>query len=267
MGQRITIQIRNKIANCLTELPVVCGNSDYEVEFDFDSEWDGHSLKTAVFTSNGKSYQKVFDGNVCDMPAFENTLIVWVGVFAGAIDDGTLSTSTPALVRCIPCITDGDAIPAPPPDDVYNQIIKMLEDTNDAVEEMVELANRLDLLWENASLMSDFGETSIKLPVARDYESYVILCSMRKSDGRPTTIGGVALRSKEPGGVHRNKIGVLTGGGWGARNLYIETQDEYIDFQFHATSIFLVKACTYRTYSNDYCIPFRIYGIKKAGEE
>lgn len=141
MGQRITIQIRNKIANCLTELPVVCGNSDYEVEFDFDSEWDGHSLKTAVFTSNGKSYQKVFDGNVCDMPAFENTLIVWVGVFAGAIDDGTLSTSTPALVRCIPCIMDGDAIPAPPSDGVYNQIVSLCGKAVEMAKSVEQRAN------------------------------------------------------------------------------------------------------------------------------
>ena len=36
MSQKIQIQILNKIATCLTELPIVCGNSDYIAEFSFD---------------------------------------------------------------------------------------------------------------------------------------------------------------------------------------------------------------------------------------
>jgi hypothetical protein len=75
---------------------------------------------------NGKAIDQVFAGNVCPIPVIQNTLITWVGVFAGTVNDGTLSTSTPALVKCVPCITDGDKIPLPPPDDVYNQIIELI---------------------------------------------------------------------------------------------------------------------------------------------
>lgn len=128
MSQRITIEIKDKIATCLTELPIVCGNADYVVDFVFDEEWNAHEVKTAIFVVNGKQSNQVFNGNVCPIPVIQNTFITWVGVFAGTIDDGTLSTSTPALVKCIPCITDGDKVPAPPPDDVYNQIIKLIED-------------------------------------------------------------------------------------------------------------------------------------------
>ena len=126
MSQRITIEIKDKIATCLTELPVVCGNSDYVVDFVFDEEWNAHEVKTAIFVVNGKAIPQVFAGNVCPIPVIQNTLIAWVGVFAGTVDDGTLSTSTPALVKCVPCITDGDNVPAPPPDDVYNQIIGLI---------------------------------------------------------------------------------------------------------------------------------------------
>ena len=126
MSQRITIEIKDKIATCLTELPVVCGNADYVVDFAFDEEWNEHEVKTAIFVVNGKATPQVFAGNVCPIPVIQNTLIVWVGVFAGTVDDGTLSTSTPALVKCIPCITDGDNIPMAPPDDVYNQIIALI---------------------------------------------------------------------------------------------------------------------------------------------
>lgn len=126
MSRRITIEIVNKIATCLSETPVVCGNSDYEVEFLFDEEWAAHEVKTAMFIVNGKNTKQVFSGNVCKLPVVQGTLILWVGVFSGAIDDGTLSTTTPALVRCVPCITDGGDIPAPPPEDVYSQIIELL---------------------------------------------------------------------------------------------------------------------------------------------
>ena len=128
MGQRITIEIKDKIATCLTELPVVCGNSDYVVDFVFDEEWDTHDVKTAIFVVNGKATHQVFRGTACPVPVIQNTLIAWVGVFAGTIDDGTLSTSTPALVKCIPCATDGENVPLPPADDVYNKIIDLIND-------------------------------------------------------------------------------------------------------------------------------------------
>ena len=141
MSQLITIEVRDKIASCLTEKPIVCGNSDYEIHFDFDEEWNGHEVKTAVFTVNGKSVRRVFTGSVCRVPELNNTLIVWIGVFAGTIDDGTLSTSTPALVHCIPCATDGEQIPLPPPDDVYNQIVELCDT---AVETANDVKRRAD---------------------------------------------------------------------------------------------------------------------------
>lgn len=141
MSQRIQIRIVDKIATCLTELPVVCGNSDYEVEFLFDKEWEKHNIKTGVFVVNGESIKQIFEGNICKVPVIQNTLVAWVGVFAGTIDDGTLSTSTPAIVRCKPCVTDGENVPAPPKDDVYNQIVKLCEgavETAESVERRAE---------------------------------------------------------------------------------------------------------------------------------
>ena len=126
---RIKIEIKDKIATCLTELPIVCGNADYEVEFAFDEEWNEHEVKTATFVVNGELELKVFSGNICEIPVIQNSLIARVGVFAGTIDDGTLSTSTPAIVHCRPCATDGNTTPAPPKDDVYNQIIELLKET------------------------------------------------------------------------------------------------------------------------------------------
>ena len=124
MSQRITIEIKKKIATCLTELPIVCGNSDYIADFVFDEEWDKHSTKTARFKTSLGYTDVIFTGNSCSMPIISNTKIVWVGVFAG-----DLSTSTPAIVHCKPSILDGEDIPAPPTENVYAQIIGELEKT------------------------------------------------------------------------------------------------------------------------------------------
>lgn len=141
MSQMITLNVRDKIASCITEKPIVCGNSDYEIHFDFDEEWNGHEVKTAVFTVNGKSVRKPFSGTVCKIPELNNTLILWVGVFAGTIDDGTLSTSTPALVHCVPCATDGEHLPFPPPDDVYNQIVELCDEAVSTANDVKERAD------------------------------------------------------------------------------------------------------------------------------
>lgn len=127
MAQRIAIQIRDKIATCLTEIPIVCGNSDYIVDFSFDEEWNGHSVKTARFIANCEYTDVVFEGNECPMPIISNAKVAWVGVFAG-----NLSTSTPAIVHCKQSILDGDGVPAPPKEDVYAQIMKMLNDLDEA---------------------------------------------------------------------------------------------------------------------------------------
>lgn len=157
MSQRITIEIKDKIATCLTESPIVCGNADYIVDFAFDEEWEKHEVKTAMFVVNGKAIPQVFAGNACPVPVIQNTLIAWVGVFAGTVDDGTLSTSTPALVKCIPCVTDGDNAMLPPPDDVYNQIIGLCEEARNAAKSVETKADNGDFNGEKGD-KGDKGE-------------------------------------------------------------------------------------------------------------
>jgi hypothetical protein len=136
MALRITIQIDKKIATCLTELPIVCGNSDYIAEFHFDEEWNNHSVKTARFKVNGEYTDVVFEGNECAIPIILDAKIVWIGVFAG-----DLSTSTPAIVHCKPGILDGEDVPAPPREDVYSQIIALCEEAVGKANSVEERAN------------------------------------------------------------------------------------------------------------------------------
>ena len=149
MSQTIVIEIVDKVATCLTKKAVVCGNSKYVVDFVFDEEWDEHEVKTAVFIVNGECYKVVFEGNVCKFPVIQNTMAVKVGVFAGTIDDGTLSTSTPALVRCKACVTDGDTVPAHPQDDVYNQIVGLCNEAVSTAKSVEERANNGEFKGED----------------------------------------------------------------------------------------------------------------------
>lgn len=101
------INVANKVATHLKRCgAVVCGNTDYEVEFVFDSEWDAHETKTARFVYNGRFIDVEFQGTTCPMPAVHRAEVVHVGVYAG-----DLCTTTPAAIPCQKSILCGSNDP------------------------------------------------------------------------------------------------------------------------------------------------------------
>ena len=136
MSRKITIEIKNKIATCLTLKPVVCDNKNYVCEFIFDEEWLEYSVKTARFVANHQSVDVVFEGNVCKMPPVSNAKVLWVGVYAG-----DLSTTTSAIVNCTPSILSGNNVPAPPREDIYAQMLSMCDDAVKTAKSVEERAN------------------------------------------------------------------------------------------------------------------------------
>lgn len=178
---KIVIEIVDKVATCLTKKAIVCGNSKYVADFVFDEEWNEHEVKTAVFKVNGECFREVFTGTSCKIPAVQNTVAVTIGVFAGTIDDGTLSTTTPAMVRCKPCITDGESIPMPPQDDVYNQIVGLCE-------EAVSTAKSVEERADNGEFDGEKGD-----PGTIDQETLNdINNSIAKKLDKGTTTGGMS---------------------------------------------------------------------------
>lgn len=142
MNRTLIIEITNKKPFLRDKTPLVCGNSGYFIDFTFDSEWDNHEVKTAMFRVGDKTIPQVFSGTRCEVPVLQNTRMVSVGVFAGTVDDGTLSTSMPALIECLPCITDGvGEVVAPPEDDVYKQIVALCDDAVKTANDVEERAN------------------------------------------------------------------------------------------------------------------------------
>ena len=121
----LRIEVRDKIATLKSQnFNLVGGNSDYDVVFDFDEDWADVIAKTAIFIY-GKSepVYKVFDGNVCEGVAITDATMCLIGVVAGDV-----KTTTPACVECIyRSITDeANGVPQPPTEDVYNQIMELL---------------------------------------------------------------------------------------------------------------------------------------------
>jgi hypothetical protein len=161
MSQKIQIEILNKVATPISTVPIVCGNADYEVEFVFDAEWEEHDIKTATFLVNGKTLLEVFSGNVCRVPVMQNTLMVEVGVFAGTIDDGTLSTSTPALVECRRSVTDWVDLDIPPEDNVYNEIVKLCGEAVETAKDVERRANEGEFDGKDGEVGKD-GKTPEK---------------------------------------------------------------------------------------------------------
>lgn len=133
MDKTIIVTVRNKIAVAnMTEY--VCGNDDFVVAFDFDQDWDEYDVKTARFKHNGTHTDVVFSGNSCNVPRISDTNSIKVGVFAG-----DLSTTTSATILARKSILCGGSVPAAPTEDVYNQIMKEVNDIAKKADEIPKM--------------------------------------------------------------------------------------------------------------------------------
>lgn len=123
MGSKNVIRITVREKEAIADRTVyVCGNSCFVVKFDFDQEWDKFETKTARFICDNNSYTDVvFQGMTCPVPVLSNTHRVRIGVFAG-----NLVTTTPANVVATKSILCEGGTPAAPTDNVYGQIMEML---------------------------------------------------------------------------------------------------------------------------------------------
>lgn len=80
--------------------PVVCGNSNYYVMFDFSEEWENCHNKVAVFVIGDRKKQMKFEGNILRLPAFPNAPYFELLVYAK--DDDELFSTTAIKIRLEP---------------------------------------------------------------------------------------------------------------------------------------------------------------------
>lgn len=114
------------------EQPIIrCGNDDYTIEFNFDSEWDERNLKTARFVvvrdRETSHTDVVFSGNCVNVPVMSGVELVYVGVFAGDIN-----ATSKAAIKCVKSILCELPYPNPPSEDIYNQIMALFENVKGA---------------------------------------------------------------------------------------------------------------------------------------
>lgn len=136
MNKIIEIKVEDKVASLVDRSQfVVCGNTDYEIHFEFSEEWSDEFVKTALFVFGEDVVEKVFTGNVCEGVEIVNASLCRIGVYAGNI-----KTTTPACLNCRKSITDaaGGKVHTDPSEDIYNQIIEVVNQGFAKIEDFEE---------------------------------------------------------------------------------------------------------------------------------
>ena len=150
--------VNNKVASYLKrDGDIVCGNSDYQIEFSFDDAWDAYTEKTARFIWNNQYTDIDFSGTTCPVPVITNTEAVRIGVYSGE-----LSTTTPAIIGCRRSILCGDATPSVENDHRYANEAKEAAERAEAAADRAKGAESIPQqflltsnIWTNSILRED----------------------------------------------------------------------------------------------------------------
>lgn len=121
----IQIKISSKIAICKKRY-LVSSNANYTVSFDFDNEWDAHTVRTARFIFDSQYTDVAFSGNTVTMPKIPPCECLGIGVYSDAL------ASTTADVGCVLSVKDCPGEPVG-------------ELTDEQYESLLALINSLDL--------------------------------------------------------------------------------------------------------------------------
>lgn len=117
----IDITVRGKTA-VAPGAYIVANNGDYVAHISFDTAWPTDAVKTLRINYNGEFHNVVFSGNEAKLPPLEYSRpFAELGVFT---DD--LQTTRPASVPVFPSILTAGGTPAAPEDDVYQQLISLV---------------------------------------------------------------------------------------------------------------------------------------------
>ena len=133
----IHINVRNRVATANGDSRIINGNSDYNIEFDFDAEWTDLNNKIGIFAYNDAAahkwaYQTVmFSGNTCTVPILRDIRCVYVGVTAGNV-----RVTTPAKVQCRLSISDYADTEEPPSAEIWGQILAKWDELQTEIDEI-----------------------------------------------------------------------------------------------------------------------------------
>ena len=125
----ILANVKDKIITSDFNQKIVCDNTDYQIKFTFDEEWNSYPVKTVRFTYlNYNGEQKIIDvvcdSDTCLIPKLSNLEYVEVGVYAG-----DLHTTAPLFINCRNSILSKSGTPDEPPKDVYAEIMDICNES------------------------------------------------------------------------------------------------------------------------------------------
>jgi len=181
----IPIQIAGKVALCPKRY-LISSNSDYVLQFTFDSEWDASPVKTARVLFDEQCVDLVFSGSTVALPKIPACSRLSVGVFSD-----TLAT-TAAELGCIVSVADEDCT-----------VLDELQDTQ--YTQLFALLNALS--GRQLSALSLSGDT-LTLTFSDESTQTVSLSALR----------GTALLP-QPLAVDEGKVAAVENGVWTAQPL------------------------------------------------
>ena len=116
----VIVTVKERIATISNGVSLVCNNPSDVIQFNFDSEWDAATLKTARFSWQRSYVDIPFTGNTVNVPDISKTNVVELGVFTDDI------ASTPVKIPFKHSIKSLGGTIASPTADVYTQLVQMI---------------------------------------------------------------------------------------------------------------------------------------------
>jgi hypothetical protein len=173
----LSVEVKNKIAKAENK-QIVCGNSDYTIEFLFDDEWANEPVKIARFVWNKQFVDVQFTGDTCDVPLVYKTNTLAVGVYAG-----DLKTTTPAIFACHQSILCEDAVEPSIDPREYEEIMRLLNAQANEIELVkIENANILNELTEIRETTENIDERFTELENKIDATNDTLAAVEEKAD-------------------------------------------------------------------------------------
>ena len=116
----IPIHVSGKVALCPKRY-LISSNSDYVLQFTFDSEWDASPVKTARVIFDEQCVDLAFSGNSVALPKIPACTSLAVGVFSDSL------ATTAAELGCIVSVADSDCTVLDPLEETqYTQLFALL---------------------------------------------------------------------------------------------------------------------------------------------
>ena len=181
----IPIHVSGKVALCPKRY-LISSNSDYVLQFTFDSEWDASPVKTARVIFDEQCVDLAFSGNSVALPKIPACTSLAVGVFSDSL------ATTAAELGCIVSVADSDCTVLDPLEETqYTQLFALLN----------AMANK------QVSALSLAADT----------------LTVTFSDGSTQTVSVTALRGSallpQPLAVDEGKVAAVENGVWTAKAL------------------------------------------------